>query len=280
VLLDLAARVRAQADELAVLEARNTGKAISDARWEVCSGAACFEYYAGAATQLAGSTPPVDAPGLSLTLRQPWALRADRALELPVPDRVLEARAGARGGQQRGGEARERDPALGAALASWPAADLRRACWRAARSGRRVGRRWSRSGHREGFLHGRFTNGAEILRLGAADIKRTSEAGGKSASVASPTPISRAAWRNPAAVSGNAGRDCCAVGFWSSERSRAFVSVRAEPGARRGRSARHQIGSLIARPPRTRAAPPRSARERAPAAAATYQDSRSQPARS
>src|SRR5690606_11812925 len=44
-LLAFAARIRAQADELATLEARNAGKPIADARWEVATAAQCFEFY-------------------------------------------------------------------------------------------------------------------------------------------------------------------------------------------------------------------------------------------
>src|SRR5690606_13596734 len=70
-LLAFAARIRAHADELATLEARNAGKPIADARWEVATAAQCLEFYAGAATALSGRVPPVDGRGLSVVLRQP-----------------------------------------------------------------------------------------------------------------------------------------------------------------------------------------------------------------
>jgi betaine-aldehyde dehydrogenase len=216
VLLDLAALVRQQAEELALLEARNTGKAIADARWEVGSGAACFEYYAGAATQLAGSTPPVDAPGLSITLRQPlgpcalivpwnfpfliacWKIApalaagntavvkpasatplsvlrlAELAGESGLPPGVLSVLPGPGG-------------VVGAALVSDP--DIVKISFT-----------------------GDSSNGAEILRLAAADIKRTSlELGGKSASIVfADADLARCVEKSLLAVYGNAGQDCCA----------------------------------------------------------------------
>jgi betaine-aldehyde dehydrogenase len=216
VLLELAARVRAHAEDLAQLEARNTGKPVGDARWEVGSGAACLEYYAGAASKLAGSTPPVDAPGLSITLRQPigvcalivpwnfpfliacWKLSpalaagntavlkpasatplsvlrlAELAAEAGLPPGVLSVLPGP------GAE-------VGAALVSDPeVAKI--------------------------SFTGDSSNGAEILRLAAADIKRTSlELGGKSASIVfADADLARCVEKSLLAVFGNAGQDCCA----------------------------------------------------------------------
>ena len=71
VLFQLAARIRGNADELARLESRNTGKPIASARGEILLGADCFEYYAGAATKFGGSTIPVSARGVSVTFREP-----------------------------------------------------------------------------------------------------------------------------------------------------------------------------------------------------------------
>jgi acyl-CoA reductase-like NAD-dependent aldehyde dehydrogenase len=71
VLLKAAALIRARLDELAELETQNGGKTITDSRAEVLGAAACFEYYAGAATRIMGETIPVSAPGLDLTLREP-----------------------------------------------------------------------------------------------------------------------------------------------------------------------------------------------------------------
>src|SRR6476660_3890581 len=57
-------------EELAVLEARNAGKAIADARGEMDMVAAAFRYYAGAPERLLGDTIPV-AGGQAFTVREP-----------------------------------------------------------------------------------------------------------------------------------------------------------------------------------------------------------------
>jgi acyl-CoA reductase-like NAD-dependent aldehyde dehydrogenase len=71
VLLKAAALIRERANDLAALETKNSGKTISDSLGEVLGAAACFEYYAGAATKITGETIPVSAPGLDFTLREP-----------------------------------------------------------------------------------------------------------------------------------------------------------------------------------------------------------------
>ena len=63
VLLRLAAAIRDHAEELALLESRNTGKPLASARGEVLGGADCFEFYAGAVTKFCGQTLPVSAAG-------------------------------------------------------------------------------------------------------------------------------------------------------------------------------------------------------------------------
>jgi acyl-CoA reductase-like NAD-dependent aldehyde dehydrogenase len=57
-------------EELAVLEARNAGKAISDARGEMGMVVDTFRYYAGAPERLLGDTIPV-AGGQAFTVREP-----------------------------------------------------------------------------------------------------------------------------------------------------------------------------------------------------------------
>jgi betaine-aldehyde dehydrogenase len=57
-------------EELAVLEARNAGKPIGDARGEMQMVAECFRYYAGAPERLLGKTIPV-AGGVDMTFREP-----------------------------------------------------------------------------------------------------------------------------------------------------------------------------------------------------------------
>jgi acyl-CoA reductase-like NAD-dependent aldehyde dehydrogenase len=66
----LADALAARREELAVIEARNAGKPIGDARGEMDMVAATFRYYAGAPERLLGDTIPV-AGGLAFTIREP-----------------------------------------------------------------------------------------------------------------------------------------------------------------------------------------------------------------
>jgi acyl-CoA reductase-like NAD-dependent aldehyde dehydrogenase len=63
--------LRAGAEDLATTLAREAGKPIGSARWEVETCASTFEYYAGAANKHQGEVPPVSKPGLGVTLREP-----------------------------------------------------------------------------------------------------------------------------------------------------------------------------------------------------------------
>jgi len=71
VLYRFADLVRAHGEELAVLEARNAGKPIGDARWEAGHVADTLRYYAGAADKFFGETIPLKKSGLNITLHQP-----------------------------------------------------------------------------------------------------------------------------------------------------------------------------------------------------------------
>src|ERR1700733_10807332 len=62
--------VRSALEELAVLEARNAGKPIGDARGEMEMVAAVFDYYAGARERLLGDSIPVSG-GQAFTVREP-----------------------------------------------------------------------------------------------------------------------------------------------------------------------------------------------------------------
>jgi acyl-CoA reductase-like NAD-dependent aldehyde dehydrogenase len=66
----LADALAARRDELAVLEARNAGKPIGDARGEIDMVVQTFRYYAGAPERLLGDTIPV-AGGQAFTVREP-----------------------------------------------------------------------------------------------------------------------------------------------------------------------------------------------------------------
>jgi acyl-CoA reductase-like NAD-dependent aldehyde dehydrogenase len=70
VLHRLAALVEERGEELALLEARNAGKPIGDARGEIGMVADTLRYYAAAPERLLGDTIPV-AGGLGFTVREP-----------------------------------------------------------------------------------------------------------------------------------------------------------------------------------------------------------------
>jgi betaine-aldehyde dehydrogenase len=70
-LYKLAEKIRANAAYLAEIEARNSGKPIVEAEYDIADVATCFEYYAGLANKILGHVNPVPANALSFTLREP-----------------------------------------------------------------------------------------------------------------------------------------------------------------------------------------------------------------
>jgi aldehyde dehydrogenase (NAD+) len=70
-LTKLGLKVQEHAEELAVLEAKDTGKPISQARADATALARYFEYYGGAADKVHGETLPFMAGYTALTLREP-----------------------------------------------------------------------------------------------------------------------------------------------------------------------------------------------------------------
>jgi aldehyde dehydrogenase (NAD+) len=77
ILWDIARRIRAEAEALAALETRNTGKPLRQARADVEVAARYFEFYAGAADKWGGRTIPVPGPFLDYTLREPLGVCAE-----------------------------------------------------------------------------------------------------------------------------------------------------------------------------------------------------------
>jgi betaine-aldehyde dehydrogenase len=71
VLFRLAERIRKEAEPLAALESRNSGKPIVEAEFDISDAATCFEYYGGMATKILGQVNPVPENALSLTLKEP-----------------------------------------------------------------------------------------------------------------------------------------------------------------------------------------------------------------
>jgi len=76
ILFRLADKIRQNAAELAELEARNCGKPIVEAEFDIADVATCFEYYGGLATKIMGHVNPVPDNALSLSLREPMGVAA------------------------------------------------------------------------------------------------------------------------------------------------------------------------------------------------------------
>ena len=71
ILLRAAVLVRERLESLAIVEARNAGKPVRDARGEIGLVANVLEYWGGAANKIFGETIPVQDAGLEVTLREP-----------------------------------------------------------------------------------------------------------------------------------------------------------------------------------------------------------------
>jgi acyl-CoA reductase-like NAD-dependent aldehyde dehydrogenase len=205
----------ARRDELAVLEARNAGKPISDARGEMGMVVDTFAYYAGAPERLVGDTIPV-AGGVTMTFREPMGvvgLIVPWNFPLTIASWKLAPAVAA-------GNTVVLKPAE---LTPLTALEFERIALEAgvpegvvnvvAGPGRVVGRRLV---EHPDVAKIAFTGSTEVGRgiaQGAAGtIKRvTLELGGKSANVVfADADLEQAAASAPMAVFGNAGQDCCA----------------------------------------------------------------------
>src|SRR5271155_3861825 len=71
ILFKLADKIRQNASALAEIEARNCGKPIVEAEFDIADVATCFEYYGGLANKVVGYVNPVPDNALSFTLREP-----------------------------------------------------------------------------------------------------------------------------------------------------------------------------------------------------------------
>jgi betaine-aldehyde dehydrogenase len=211
----LADTVADHAGELALLEARNAGKPIGDARGEMEMVEQTFRYYAAAPQRLLGQTIPVMG-GVDMTFREPLGVVG---LIVPWNFPLLIA-------------SWKVAPALAAGntivlkpaeLTPLTALELERIALRAglpegvlnvvAGPGNVCGKRLvEHPDVAKIAFTGSTEVGRTIARGASATIKRlTLELGGKSASVVfADADIERAARAAPAAVFGNAGQDCCA----------------------------------------------------------------------
>jgi len=76
ILFRLAERIRKESASLAELEARNSGKPIVEAEYDMADCATCFEYYGGLATKVLGFVNPVPDNAVSLSLKEPVGVAA------------------------------------------------------------------------------------------------------------------------------------------------------------------------------------------------------------
>jgi acyl-CoA reductase-like NAD-dependent aldehyde dehydrogenase len=214
-LLALAELLAEHGEELAVLEARNAGKPIADARGEMAMVADTFRYYAGAPERPFGDTIPV-AGGLGFTVREPLGV-----VGLITPwNFPLVIAAWKLAPALAAGNAVVLKPAELTPLTALRFAELALEAGVpegvvnvVAGPGSEVGRRLV---EHPDVAKIAFTGSTEVGRAiaaaASATIKRvTLELGGKSANVVfADADLERAAALAPAAVFANAGQDCCA----------------------------------------------------------------------
>src|ERR671923_52447 len=211
----LADALAAEHEDLSVLEARNAGKPIGDARGEIGMVVDTFRYYAGAPERLLGDTIPV-AGGLGFTVREPLGvvgLITPWNFPLTIASWKLAPALAA-------GNTVVLKPAELTPLTALEFERIARAAGLPEGVVNVIAGPGSVCGQRlvehEDVAKIAFTGSTEVGReIGAAagrGIKRvTLELGGKSANVVfADADLERAAAAAPAAVFGNAGQDCCA----------------------------------------------------------------------
>ncbi|MDD9995125.1 MAG: aldehyde dehydrogenase family protein [Dehalococcoidia bacterium] len=69
-------RINHRAEEFALLESRDTGKPLSQARRDIQVSARYFHFYAGIADKIYGETIPIDGKSFAFTLREPLGVTA------------------------------------------------------------------------------------------------------------------------------------------------------------------------------------------------------------
>jgi acyl-CoA reductase-like NAD-dependent aldehyde dehydrogenase len=211
-LADTLARNR---EELAVLEARNAGKTIADARGEMGMVVDTFRYYAGAPERMLGDTIPV-AGGEAFTVREPLGvvgLITPWNFPLTIASWKLAPALAA-------GNTVVLKPAELTPLSALRFAELAHAAGLpdgvvnvVVGPGRTCGQRLVEHPDVAKIAFTGSTDVGRSIAAGAAgSIKRvTLELGGKSANIIfADADLQKAAAAAPSAVFGNAGQDCCA----------------------------------------------------------------------
>jgi acyl-CoA reductase-like NAD-dependent aldehyde dehydrogenase len=214
-LLRVAALVEDRLEDLALLEARNAGKPIGDARGEIGMVAETFRYYAGAVERNLGDTIPV-AGGIAMTFREPLGVVGlITPWNFPLAIAAWKLAPALAAGNTVVLKPAELTPltALRFEALALEAGIPEGVVNVVVGPGRTCG---TRLVEHPDVAKIAFTGSTEVgasIAAGAAQtIKRvTLELGGKSANVVfADADLERAAAAAPLAVFGNAGQDCCA----------------------------------------------------------------------
>ena len=214
-LLRVAALVEDRLEDLAILEARNAGKPIGDARGEIGMVAETFRYYAGAVERNLGDTIPV-AGGIAMTFREPLGVVGlITPWNFPLAIAAWKLAPALAAGNTVVLKPAELTPltALRFEALALEAGLPEGVVNVVVGPGRTCG---TRLVEHPDVAKIAFTGSTEVgasIAAGAAQtIKRvTLELGGKSANVVfADADLERAAAAAPAAMFGNAGQDCCA----------------------------------------------------------------------
>jgi betaine-aldehyde dehydrogenase len=211
----LADALEARSEDLAVLEARNAGKPIGDARGEMEMVIDCFRYYAGAPERLLGKTIPV-AGGVDLTFREPLGVVGLIVpWNFPLVIASWKVAPALAAGNTIVLKPAELTPLTAVELekialdAGLPEGVLNVVAGPGSVCGQRL---VEHPDVAKIAFTGSTEVGRRIAQGAAGTIKRvTLELGGKSANVVfADADLARAAAAAPLAVFGNAGQDCCA----------------------------------------------------------------------
>jgi acyl-CoA reductase-like NAD-dependent aldehyde dehydrogenase len=202
-------------EELAVLEVRNAGHTIGNARWEAGNVRDCLDYYAGAPERLTGRQIPV-AGGLDVTFHEPLGVVGIIVpWNFPMPIAGWGFAPALAAGNTVVLKPAELTPLTAIRLGELAReAGLPEGVFTVIPgAGRVVGQRFvTHPAVRKVCFTGSTAVGKSIMAGCADQVKRvTLELGGKSATIVfADADLERAAAATPASVFDNAGQDCCA----------------------------------------------------------------------
>jgi betaine-aldehyde dehydrogenase len=211
----LADALAAEHEALSVLEARNAGKPIADARGEIGMVVDTFRYYAGGVERLLGDTIPV-AGGMAFTVREPLGVVGlITPWNFPLCIAAWKVAPALAAGNTVVLKPAELTPLTSLELerialeAGLPEGVLNVVAGPGSSTGSRI---VEHPDVAKVAFTGSTAVGRAIAASAAATIKRvTLELGGKSANVVfADADLERAAAAAPSAVFANAGQDCCA----------------------------------------------------------------------